>query len=416
MENIDLADNVINKKNILIISVYYPPIQSIASNRLYSFAKYLDKTKYNIHVLTVDEPGEYVNDLDGVTIHRVNNSSFFKPFLFEKRTNKFVHYAKVIHNKFVNFIIDEQYAGWIKGSVNYIEALSNDIKFDVIISSFAPIATHKTALVLKEKYPNIKWIADMRDEMSLNPYISKKTKSKLETYERKILNSCDALTSVSKPILDEFKNMTPRTDIIFKEIRNGYDFDIINTKTNNNKFTIVYAGNFYGSRNPSNFLDALASLMEQGLIENFVVKFIGVKTYFDIPKILIDSILIIKTLAHRDAIIEMQFSDALLLIHPNNGRKGVFTGKLFEYLATLKPIIALVDPDDVAAALIKKSRCGYIADPESIDEIQLAILSAYRRWKDNLENLDIDIDIITKHHRREQAKRLELLIEELIDE
>ena len=402
------------KHNVLIVSVYYPPIESIASNRIYSFAKYLDKERFNIFVHTVDEGKEYQNDLANVTVSRVKNDVFFKPLLFNKRTNKFVHYCKVIYNIAVNRLTKNSYQKWIDNSFKYLKKEIRNKNIDLIISSFSPDASHILALKLKKEFPHLKWIADFRDEMSKSPYLDKKTKIKYKNLEDEIFKYANAVTSVSSPILDEFKQMSKNENIIFKEIRNGYDFDLKEQKSNNELFTITYTGNFYGSRNPDNFLKALSNFVEKRGVK-VSLKLIGVKTHFNIPNNLEGMVEIVKSVPHKEITKYLLNSDALLLIHPSNGRKGIFTGKLFEYLASLKPIIALVDEEDVASKLIKKANAGYVSDNDNIKKIEEILEKVYNEYRDNIKR-EYNINIIKQHHRREQAKRLESLIRELIDE
>jgi len=403
------------KKNILIISVYYPPIQSIASNRIYSFAKYLNKDIYNVHVHTMEEEKQFNNDLFGVEVTRSQNRSLMKPFTFTKRTNRFIHYSKVAYNIVIKKIKKNIYQKWIDESY---ELLKNKIKqnnIDLILSSFSPDASHLVALKLKKDFPNIKWIADMRDEMSCSPFIDKRTEEYYKGLEQEIFKSANAITSVSKPILDDFRSLSNNEKLLYKEIRNGYDFEIKNLKEKNDIFTIGYIGNFYGGINPNNFLKALTLLIEESKIVDFNLKFIGVKTHFEIPKSIESHLTILPTVAHPEAIKEMQSSDALLLLHPNNGRKGVYTGKIFEYLATTKPIIAFVDSSDVASDLIKKCNAGYVSDFDNIEGIKEVIMNVYNDWKSDIIK-EVDMNVIKMHHRKEQVKRLESLIEELMNE
>jgi len=403
------------KKNILIISIYYPPKQSIASNRIYSFAKYLDKSRFNIFVHTIDENIEYSNDLDSVVVSRVKNNPFFKTLPFTKRTNKILHYAKVLYNQAILRLQKNIYQEWIDNS---FELLKKDIKennIDLIISSFAPDASHILALKLKKEFSHIKWIADMRDEMSQSPYIDKKREKYYLKLEQQIFNEADALTTVSRPILDEFQRLNQNKKLLFREIRNGYDFDIVNKSYKNKIFTIRYVGSFYGDINPNNFLKAMARLLANNHIEEVNIEFIGVKTHFKIPQEVEKYLTIIPTVTHIEAIELMKKSDVLLLIHPSNGRKGVFTGKLFEYLATVRPILALIDEEDVASELIKEVNAGYVCDNQKIDDIEENILKLYNEYKQDKKR-DVNINIIKKHHRKEQVKRLEKLIGEILGE
>lgn len=402
------------KKNILIISIYYPPKQSIASNRIYSFPKYLNKDKYNIFVHTLDEGVTYKNDLDNVTISRAKNNSLLKPLSFPRKTNKIIHYAKVIYNQILLRVQKNAYQKWIDNSFTVLKKKIEKENIELLISSFAPDASHILALKLKKEFPHLKWIADMRDEMSQSPYISKKRRKYYLALEQQIFQYANALTTVSKPILDEFKNLNQNRELLFREIRNGYDFEIEKSCVKNDIFTIRYIGNFYGDRNPNNFLKAVEGLIKQNSIEKIKIEFIGVKTHFHIPQLVEKFLSVTPSVSHSKAITLMKNSDVLLLIHPSNGRKGIFTGKLFEYLGTLKPILALIDEQDVAAKLIQKTNAGYVCDDKNIETIESHILTLFNEYKSASER-NIDVEIIKMHHRKAQAKRLESLIEEVLN-
>ncbi len=402
------------KKNILIISIYYPPIQSIASNRIYSFSKYLDKEKYNVYVHTLGNENSLESD-DDIVVQRVKNDVLFKPLLFTKRTNKLTHHAKVIYNKFVTSFFDDEYRGWIAESLETLPQFVKEKDIDVLISTYAPTAPHSVALKLKKEFPHLKWIADMRDEMSQGLGLPSKLKEKYTKLENEIFTYVNAVTSVSKPLVDEFRSLSSNQNIIFREIRNGYDFALEEIKSDNAAFTITYMVNFYGERNPINFLKALNKLMQKDSRKKVIVQLVGVKTHFEIPDLLQDKVSVIASVKHSKAIEMMKKSDALLLIHPTNGRKGVFTGKLFEYLAVLKPIIALVDEDDVAAKLILDANAGYISDNANIEKIEMILEEAYKEWQEK-QPREFNLEIIKKHHRKEQAKRLEKVIGEICNE
>ena len=402
------------KKNILIISIYYPPIQSIASNRIHSFAKYLNKEKYNVYVHTLSAQEAQKED-ENITLHRVDNNVFFKPLLFKKRTNKLLHYSKVIYNKFVNYFFEDEYRGWIDESLSILPAFIKKNNIDIVLSTYAPTAPHRVALELKKEFPHLKWIADMRDEMSREHGIALKKKKRYEELENQIFEYANAVTSVSKPLVDEFASLSQNKNLLLREIRNGYDFELKESENDNTAFTITYTGSFYGDINPINFFNALNTLVKKDSTKKIKVQLIGVKTHFDIPDLLLDKVSIIPYVEHTKAIEYMKGSDALLLIHPTNGRKGIFTGKLFEYLAVLKPIIALVDEEDVAAELIYEANAGYVCDNANIQKIETILEEAYQEWSQKRKRT-FNKDVILKHHRKEQAKRLENLIGELIGE
>ena len=401
------------KKNILIISIYYPPIQSIASNRIESFSKYLDRKKYNVfvHTLASNEPCQ----IENTVVHRVKNRLFFKPLLFTKRTNKIIHYSKIIYNKLINKLFSNEYKGWIKNSLNTLPTFIKKNKIDIILSTYSPSSPHIVALELKKQFPYLIWIADMRDEMSMSIGLSLAQKKVYQLIEKDIYSYSSAIITVSKPILDEFKSMCTNNNMKFCEIRNGYDFELINSNQKNKIFTITYTGNFYGERNPTNFLNALSNIVTKYKLVTVRVKFIGVKTHFEIPNNLKKIVEIIPSMSHDEAIKIMINSNLLLMIHPTNGRKGVFTGKIFEYLGTLTPILALVDEQDVAAKLIEDTNAGFVSDNDNILKIQSKLLLSYDEWNNNIDRI-FNKELIKKHHRKNQVIRLEKLIEKLVSE
>ena len=353
------------KKNVLILSIYYPPINSIASNRIYSFTKYLRKDKYNITVITVDNNDLYLNNLENVKIIRIKNNILFKPFSFLKKTNKLIHLAKVAYNMLFNKIFQDEYRNWKKQSIYRIEQLLKEQKIDIMLSTYSPITPHLVALDIKKKYHEIKWISDMRDEMGKNSFVSSKSREKLVKIEKMILNYCDALTTVSKPILEEFKNNTTRK-IIFKEIRNGYDFKFPENKKNN-IITFVYTGTLYGNRNPDNLFKVMVKLKNK---IKFRLELIGVNKPIDIPIELKNNVIQIEKVSHEKALEYMINADVLLLLQPSVNKKGIFTGKIFEYIAMLKPILALIDTSDVAANLLRNTNLGFISDNNDLELIE----------------------------------------------
>ena len=92
------------------------------------------------------------------------------------------------------------------------------------------------------------------------------------------------------------------------------------------------------------------------------------------------------------------------MVH-QSGRKGVYSGKLFDYLATNKPILALYDPNDVVAPLLAKTKAGFIVDDADKEGIKNMIMKCYQIWK-NKEVLPRDWDKIKQYSRRNQVQIL----------
>lgn len=202
----------------------------------------------------------------------------------------------------------------------------------------------------------IPWIADLRDSWLDLPHLDRnrfsvKCKSYLLTsYARRIFRNVSALITVSDPIRDKLQKRYPDTPCF--TIPNGFEPDDILRASQKpmgfierDRFTISYTGNFFGKQSPQGLLDAIELAVEQNpsLQNDLLIRF-GVKQR-DIQRISNDPILseVIEQVGfvrHDDVLAYQRSSEALFIfIADGAGSEGVFTGKVFEYLAAHRPII-----------------------------------------------------------------------------
>lgn len=397
-----------NRIKLYIVSTYFPPTISIASNRIEAFAKYLDANLFEIEVICLEDSNAKKLDLKGVKITRFSNKAFFSKAEFGKTNNIILHKLKAAYNRLLFYFVDNEYASWQKKVENYLSIQVLQNKNSLILSSFAPSASHLAVLKLKQKGLNFKWIADFRDSMT-NPSTASHLLNKYSKIQKQVLETADCVLSVSSPILEEFQSILNTGKQVFKEIRNGYDFELPTKYNFNPVFTMAYVGTFYGKRKPTNFFKAIQLLQQENPEFAFKLNLIGVGSSVYIPIFISENTLVKNKVNHNEALEYMFEADALLLIHPKTAYKGVYTGKIFEYLAALKPIIALVDKDDVAAKLILDCNSGFVSSFDDIEEIKVSIQSAYNLWK-NKSMIEVNLDLIKQHHRKVQVERLEKLI------
>lgn len=410
------------KPHIVIVSTWYPPVQGVAVNRIAAFAKYLDKTKYKISVISLYEREALEKEITNeVNIYRLKNDSLFQIPKFNKSVSRIHHLVKVAWKLFVIKINKEAYGSWTKNVINKLKEIEDSEKIDLIISSYPTIAAHEAVIsFLSSNNCKIGWIADMRDEMSRNPFISSTKKDLLKKVEKRVALYANALITVSKPILEDFKKDFPNIKY-FEEIRNGFDNDYLEKKESykpsfNDTLTMLYAGTFYGKRKPNTFLSALSELSIDGLLPTkWTFRIIGAAHNFTIPSNIESHIEFIEHLPQQQCELEMFKADYNVFIHPDMGVKGVYSGKLFDYLSAGKPILAITDLKDVAAELIQKLNAGYIADFNDVNSIKHSIQSAIDNWKEK-QIPNIDIEGVKKLHRKYQVEKLDSLINRILNE
>ncbi|MFZ4412860.1 MAG: hypothetical protein ACOYOV_07240 [Bacteroidales bacterium] len=402
------------KKHIIIVSVYFPPIISIASNRLLAFAKYLDPLKYRITVIALQSgDGKNRISLPNVEIIYVPNKQFFKRASFSRKYSYIIHKIRALWNTLLNVVDFNDFYSWENTVFLELQGLIKEPENTILISSYPTSSPLIIASRIKRKFSAIKWISDLRDGISNNSNKSSFFASKYKAnIEETMMEQADVITAVSSPILKYLETNYKEKGMNFHEIRNGYDFEYGNNGKFNPVFTISYLGNFYGNRNPSIFYKALETILENGYIPKLEVHFIGVGGAVMIPHKLKKIVFVKEKVAYDVAIEYMRNSDALLLVLPKGENKGVFSGKIFDYLGVMRPIIPLVDTEDVAAELIRETNAGKLAEWNSVEEAIESILYTYHLWKQKTLP-PYNSELIKSLHRKYQVEKLGKIIDGL---
>jgi glycosyltransferase involved in cell wall biosynthesis len=272
---------------------------------------------------------------------------------------------------------------------------------------------------LKDRY-GVKWIADLRDLWTQDHYRSYGPLRKCfeKRLELKTLSSADALVTVSTPLAEELGSLHGRSDISI--IQNGFDPEEMGQVELTKEFTITYTGRFLeGKRDPYLLLQALKELKETGKIDLSVVRvrfFGSSRKWLEGEIAEYDMRSIAKQYGHipRDEVVPKQReSQVLLLLNWDDPRdKGVYTGKIFEYLAAGRPILAIGGPEGVVSELLKKTGAGaHVRDLKALKEKLLEYYEEYiSKGSVGFNGVKEEID---KFSYREMARKFAEVIEKV---
>lgn len=397
--------------HILIISNFFFPKNQIASFRINAFAKYFHEAGHEVTVVTE-------GDCDSTTFWEGCEVHYLKdPVITDQQLRQCAQFRRklvlrrIVYGLEWRLTLDKKRL-WRMRAQKCVKLLLSNKKYDVVLTTFPRLSPHMIALAMRKKGYKFYWIADMRDEMSERQWLKEdhwRISRRLVEPERRIVNHADLVVSVSKPILDGFRAMA--THNRFMEIKNGYDYDEVHKAYFQDHFTMGYIGSFYGEITPDNWFKAYSELIcEEQLPADSKIKIVGNSMKLNIPDSIKPNVEEIDAVIHDEAVrISVHETDVLVMIHPNNGRKGVYSGKLLDYLATNKPIIAMYDPNDVVGTLMEETKAGFAVDESDIKGIKEAILKCYRIWQ-HREVLPRDWDKIRQYSRRYQTR---LLLEHL---
>lgn len=400
------------KKRLALITTWFPPQKSVATNRMEAFATYLSDV-FEVEVFALNDHSFTNLWNEKVTVHYEKSNALFERLKSKQEDGKLKHKLRTLGHVLLLKLVSNPMEKWKNATLKKLQNRHKEQPFDVIISSYAPVEPHLIASAFIENNPTVIWVADMRDEMSKNPGVSGQLKEKNRAVELLVNEQATVITSVSLPILNDFKVLCPKVKY-FLEVRNGFnhEFKFEVQHDTSQVLKLGYFGSFYGAIKPTNLFQALVELRNFIQFEFHVY---GAFSNFEIPNDIKKSVFVYPSLPYQDAILKMNTMDANIVIHPTNERKGVYTGKLFDYFSARKPILALMDESDVAAELIRSFNCGYVCDNSDIEGIKGNILSIQNDKQKhqlkvaNQENID-------SLHRSIGVRSLTKLIHAIINE
>jgi len=365
--------------------------------RWLKFAKYLPEFGWEPVVLTVDP--EYAaypvtdNSLnnevpDSVKVYKTLATNYFSIYKKDKSRIPSAGFATNIDNslkgkllRFIrgNFFIPDPRKGWNNHAFKKACDLIKSEGIRHIITTSPPHSTQLIGLKLKRKYPQINWIADLRDPWTDIYYYNQfyptvLSKSIDLQLERTVLKNADRLITVGDSLKKMFEAKVKGIGEKVEVITNGFDESDFNTfpPIRNDKYTITYVGTLSDNYPVEGLIPGLNNLTNSGI--DFNLRFVG--TVSEKTKNLLKSQIHSKYLeflpyaAHSEAIKFMYESSLLLLIIPLHlSNKSIITGKLFEYLASEKPVLCLGPADGDAAEIIRNCHAGQTFGYYSSDDI-----------------------------------------------
>jgi hypothetical protein len=412
-------------RKILIVTYDWPPRNSIATHRPYSWARYWAAQGLDVTVLTAqkkffDQPLDLdLPKLDGVKVVEADYKVMIPSSnsVQQQTLSKFIKPLKKIKN-IISAITGWEYdvrSNWTSTAEASIKKIGTD--FDVVISTYGPDSAHKIASKFKKANPLIYWVADYRDLWSQNSRKKDSYFSRIfmKRSELSIVNQADMFTTVSEELAQTLKNLVKITPEV---IYNGFDIDV--NKENYNKplvvkdgcLHIVYTGRIYpNKRNPMPLIKAIDFLIDRGLIESdqVVIDFYGGNTEIINDEIgLLRHPEIVKHHGHvtRDKVLEIQKSADLLLLMESgdDDSKGFLTGKIFEYIGAGRPIISIGSSADSAIARVLNETKMGVCHENSSESLANDLLNYLNEVK--LDWYNPNISAINKYSRNYQAQLL----------
>ena len=338
---------------------------------------------------------------------------------------------------------------WIRPSVKFLKKYLEEHPVDLIVSTGPPQSMHIIGMKLARE-TGLPWIADFRDPWTKIFYfkhlsMTRATERWHRRMEKRVLDEASVVVAVSPLVQQEFQNMT-QTPV--ELITNGFDecdFEQgapdqsglshpgSDQATNidpdqksrlaaggpDKDFVITHTGLFAADGNPTTLWKVLAAKCTKDgeFRKHLRIRFVG-KTDDAILEAVraegLDGHLTdMGYQPHAVAIREQRTASLLILpLRKEPEYRAVLPGKLFEYLASWRPVLGIGQPDGAMSMILNTTKTGVVLNWEDEASITRFIDLC---WKNHLKGeLTVDDADISQFTRRNLTHRMAELFDRLI--
>ncbi|HWX20977.1 MAG TPA: glycosyltransferase [Candidatus Binatia bacterium] len=401
-------------RTVLLLAFYFPPRNHIASYRSGCFAKFLPENGWLPTVVCDDWPAgrpnydpNFVGVIpEAVEIHRVLNPEprgMYERFYLRKVAPYFWPYRAPIL--------------WWRQARSRILSLLQQKHFDAIWATSDPMVPLALAAEAAD-VGGVPWVADIRDCFNVQRLGSWYKRPLYARHERRLCARASRVVAVSEGLAQGLGRRIGKSVTV---IHNGFDPTLFpeTLPPRQPRFTILYAGCLVlPHRNPAPLFRAIELCLERKLIPRDQLQ---VCFYGSDPDLLEQAfpgatrrlpVKVLPRVPHGD-ILRAQMASSVLLLLSHATEKGVLTGKVFDYLAARRPILAIPDDLGEIAALLRRTGAGVaLTQPEAIARQLTGWFAAWHAGEDSITSRNENE--IARYSRRAQAKHLAALLDDVV--
>ena len=429
-------------KRVLVITYYWPPSGGSGVQRWVKFSKFLPENGWQPVIFTPENPDLALKDKtleeEIPECAEIIRRPIIEPYGIYRRlcgkseasqeeVNPINGQKKSLMQRLSmyvrgNFFIPDPRCLWIRPSVRFLKKYLKEHPVDVIVSTGPPHSMHLIArqVALATGTP---WIADFRDPWTKMFYfkhlhLGKRAEARHIRLEKQVLDDASVIVAVSPLVRDDFRKMT---DTPVELITNGYDeSDFEQVVEPDGYFNIVHTGLFASDGNP----EVLWKVLSEKCREDMTFKkMLRIRLAGKTDRTITDSImgyglgenlLDLGYQSHQTAVREQKGASLLLLpLRKEPEYKAVLPGKLFEYLASCRPVLGIGQTDGAMATILHETGAGTVFDWNDSMGIASYMDKCWAEFRTGAP--EIPAENIEQYSRKSLTRKMAGLMESLIE-
>ena len=272
-----MAEEKMAEGKVLIVSFYFPPVNSPGTQHPTWFFRFLPENGYE--TIAVTSSIYVAENLGAEPIASPNVWSLPRPSWLHSLTYKLYQTEMALQSR--RGYWDHGYVWGRCFALPAAKTLLSKQRFSAMISVSPSVSSHWTALQIKKLYPDLPWIADFQDPLTGNPFRpgGREGTPFMRKLERSIFKTADVLSANTDTVQAMWSKYYPEFQDKTTVTWGGFDPDdpVQALPRSSDVPVLAHVGGLYGHRIPVALLQSLERLTGNGRLKpgDLKVLFVG---------------------------------------------------------------------------------------------------------------------------------------------